>query len=625
MRLLVAVLERGAENVAQRRARIGGAVLRDGFLLFGNFQRLDRNLHLAGLLIELDHAGIDLLADGETFGALIVAITGQLRPLDEGGEVGARDLHLDAGFLHFEHFASDDRALLDVARLREGVAFELLDAERDALLFDIDVEHHGLDHVALLEVVDHLLARKLPVEIGQMDHAVDVALEPEEQAELGLVLDLALDRRSHREFFDEDFPGITHGLLEAQRNPPLDRIDFQDLHFDFLRGGDDLAGVHVLFGPRHFRDVDQAFDARLQFDERAVVGDVGDAAGEAGVERILGLDALPRIVQQLLHAERDAVGLVVDLDDLDLHGLADGEHLGRVIDPPPGDIGDVQEAVDAAEINERTVIGDVLDHAVDHLALFEVLHQFLALLGAGLLENRAARHHDVAAAAIHLEDLERLRVVHQRSDVADRTDIDLRTRQEGDSSVEIDGEAALDLVEDDAVNLLVVVEGLLELAPAFLAARLVARQHGFAKRIFDPVEEHLDLVANLEIAFAAGAGEFAQRHAAFGLQADVDDGHVLFNCNYLALDDGAFLQIAAGEGLVQHCSEIVTRRIIRSSSRSHLFSNAGYCRPFGLKGASRVKCQGSANPDDRCLREAQQRAGSMPARSIRLMSRIPQK
>ena len=450
-----------------------------------------------------------------------------------------------------------------------------------------------------------------------MDHAVDVAVETEEQTELGLVLDFAFDGRTDRELLDEDFPGIAHGLLEAERDAALDRIHFENLHFDFLRGRNDLAGVHVLLGPRHFRDVDQAFDARLQFDERAVVGDVGDAAGEARVQRVLGLDALPRIVQQLLHAERNAVGLVVDLDDLDLHGLADGEHLGRVIDPAPGDIGDVEQAVDAAEINERTVVGDVLDHAVDHLTLFEVLDQFLALFGAGLFENRAARHHDVAAAAIHLEDLERLRVVHQRRNVADRTDVDLRARQEGNGTVEVDGEAALDLVEDDAVNLLVVVEGLLELAPAFLAARLVARQHGFAECVFDPVEEHLDFVTDLQVALTARAGEFAQRHAAFGLQADVDDGHVLFNCNYLALDDGAFLQIAAGEGLVEHCSEIVTGRIIRSSSRSHLFSNAGYCRQLGLMGVSRVRCQGSAKPDDRCLREAQQRAGSMPARSIR--------
>src|ERR1700761_1103304 len=529
--LLVAVLERGAQDVAQRRAGIGGAVLRDGFLFLGDFERLDRDLHLAGFLVELDHPRIDLFADGETFGALIGALTRQLGPLDEGGEVGTGDLDLDTALLDLEHFASHDRALLDVARLGERVALELLDAERDALLFDIDVEHHGLDHVALLEVVDHLLARQLPVEVGEMDHAVDIAFEPEEQTELGLVLDFALDGGTDRELLDEDFPGVAHGLLEAERNAALDRIDFEDLHLDFLRGGDDLAGMHVLLGPRHFGDVDQAFDARLEFDERAVVGDVGDAAVEARVERILGLDALPRIVEQLLHAERDTVGLVVDLDDLDLHRLTDGQHLGRMVDTTPRNIGDVQQTVDAAEVNERTVIGDVLDDAVDHLTLFEVLHQLLALLGAGLFQDRAAGNDDVAAAAVHLEDLERLRVVHQRSHVADRADVDLRARQEGHGPVEVDGEAALDLVEDDAVDLFVVLERLLQLAPALLAARLVARQRGFAERILDAVEEHFDLVADLQFAITAGARKFAQRDAALGLQADVDDGHVLFNRN----------------------------------------------------------------------------------------------
>src|SRR5215471_3970899 len=359
-----AVLERGAQNVPQGRPRIGGAVLSDGFLLLGDFQRLDRDLDLAGLLVELDHPRIDLFTDREAFGALVVAIARQFGALDEGGEVGTDDLHLDAGLLDLQHLAGDDRTLLDVAGLGEWIALDLLDAERDTLLLDIHIEHHGLHHVALLVVVDHLLARKLPVEVGEVDHAVDVALEAEEQAELGLVLDLALNHRTGRMLLDEDLPRVAHGLLEAERDAALDGIDFQHLHFDFLRGRDDLAGVHVLLGPRHLGDVDQAFDARLELDERAVVGDVGDAAGEARTQRVLGLDALPRVIQQLLHAERDAVRLVVDLDDLDLHGLADAEHLGRMVDAAPRDVGDVQKAVDAAEINECTVIGDVLDHAV---------------------------------------------------------------------------------------------------------------------------------------------------------------------------------------------------------------------------------------------------------------------
>ncbi len=118
--------------------------------------------------------------------------------------------------------------------------------------------------------------------------------------------------------------------------------------------------------------------------------------------------------------------------------------LGRVVDAAPGHVGDMQQAVDAAQIHERTVFGDVLDDAVDDLALFERGDQLGTSLGAGLFEDGAARHDDVAAAAIHLEDLEGLRLAHQRADVADRTDVDLRTRQEGHGAVEIDGVAALD-------------------------------------------------------------------------------------------------------------------------------------------------------------------------------------
>src|ERR1700709_728477 len=126
---------------------------------------------------------------------------------------------------------------------------------------------------------------------------------------------------------------------------------------------------------------------------------------------------------------------------------------------------------------------------------------------------------------------------------------------------------------------------------ALSRARLVARQHGLAERILDAVEKHLDLVADLEFAIAAGSCEFTQRHAAFGLQADVDDGHVLFDRNNDALDDGAFLQVATGKGLVEHRGKIVAGGLIgSSSSRSHLFSRCGYRRRFGLRGASGVKC-----------------------------------
>ncbi len=158
-----------------------------------------------------------------------------------------------------------------------------------------------------------------------------------------------------------------------------------------------------------------------------------------------------------------------------------------------------------------------------------------------------------------LENLERLRDVHQWRDVAHRADVDLAARQEGDRSVEVDREAALHLVEDHPFDLLVLLKSLLELDPALLAARLVARDHGFAERVLDTLEIDLDLVADAWRGVAAMVGEFLERDAPFSLEADVDDGHVFFDRDDLALDDRAFEGFVLAVGLVQKRGEILAR------------------------------------------------------------------
>ena len=118
-------------------------------------------------------------------------------------------------------------------------------------------------------------------------------------------------------------PRILLDLLQTERDAALVGIDFEHLHLDLLAGGDDLAGMDVLLGPAHLRDVDQALDAGLELDEGAIVGDVGDRALEARAHGIFGGDALPRIGLELLDAEADTLRLGIDADDLHLHRVAD--------------------------------------------------------------------------------------------------------------------------------------------------------------------------------------------------------------------------------------------------------------------------------------------------------------
>src|SRR6202012_1285938 len=128
--------------------------------------------------------------------------------------------------------------------------------------------------------------------------------------------------------------------------------------------------------------------------------------------------------------------------------------------------------------HEGAIIGDVLDHAFHDLFFLQRSDQAGTFFGAALFQNGAARYDDVAAAAIHFQDLERLGLVHQRADIARPAHVQPAAGQEGHGAVEIDGEAALDAAEDHALDAALIVEGLFQFDPAFFAAGLVAAQHG---------------------------------------------------------------------------------------------------------------------------------------------------
>ena len=244
-----------------------------------------------------------------------------------------------------------------------------------------------------------------------------------------------------------------------------------------------------------------------------------------------------------------------------------------MVDAPPRDIRDVQQTVDAAEIDEGAVVGDVLDHAFQDLSFLKVRDKLAALFLSAFLEDGAARDHDVAAAAVHLEDLERLRRTEQRRDVADGTDVDLAARQERHGARKVDGETALDPAEDRAGHLLIGLEALLQQRPGFFAARLLARQDGLAVAIFHSFEIHIDDVADADLFASVVTVEFSEGHPPFRFQARVDYREIIFNGYDVTLDHRSFETVLAAKGLVQKIGETfflhyVSSHIFRTSFRT---------------------------------------------------------
>src|SRR5690606_35249029 len=403
------------ELLAQERAELGRAagsfggglvVLGHRLAALGLVLGLDRELHLAALAVGADDLGFDAVADLQLVGGVLDALV---------RDVAHREVALDAvaqvddraARVHFLDGAVDDRA----ARIagHEGahrVLLELLDTQADALALRVHRQHHGLDGVALLVVADDLLGVGVPADVGQVHEAVDTAFQADEDAEVGDRLDLALDLVALLVDRGEGLPRVGGDLLHAQRDAAALLVHVQDHDLDVVAHLADLLRVDVLVGPVHFRNVHQALDARLDLHERAVVGDVGDLAEHAGVGRVAAGDVVPRILAELLQAQADAVALAVVLQHAHFQLGAHFNDFGRMAHALPGHVGDVQQAVDAAQVHERAVVGEVLDHALEHGALDQLLHQRLALLGVLALGHRAAGDDDVVALAVQLDELE---------------------------------------------------------------------------------------------------------------------------------------------------------------------------------------------------------------------------
>ena len=213
--------------------------------------------------------------------------------------------------------------------------------------------------------------------------AVDAFLDLDEGTVVGEVADRALDHGPRRVLAGDLVPGVDLGLLHAQGDFLLVLVDAQDDDLDLVADVDQLAGVVDPLGPAHLGDVDQALDALLELDEGAVAHDVDDLAGDAGADRVLLLDVFPRAGGLLLEAQRDLFAVLVDVQDHDLDLVVDLEHVAGMVDPAPAHVGDVQQAVDAAQVDERAEVGDVLDRALADLADLDLLEELLLLLSRG--------------------------------------------------------------------------------------------------------------------------------------------------------------------------------------------------------------------------------------------------
>ena len=250
--------------------------------------------------------------------------------------------------------------------------------------------------------------------------------------------------------------------------------------------------------------------------------------------------------------ERDPFGRGVVLQHDDVDVVADLDDFRRVGHSAPRHVRDVQQPVDAAQVDERAVVGQVLDCAAKRLALHQRVERRLLLLRVFFFEEDLARKHDVAALLVDLDDAHAELLAAQGVEVAHRPHVDLRSRQERPHA-DVDGQAPLDALDDTADHDLPVLEGGLDLVPNLHLLGFFARQDDVALAILCPLEQHVDDVARLRHHLTALVDELLEGNDALGLESDVDHDLGRRHLHHRALDDFAFRQVA--EAVIVHVDQ----------------------------------------------------------------------
>ena len=170
----------------------------------------------------------------------------------------------------------------------------------------------------------------------------------------------------------------------------------------------------------------------------------------------------------------------------------------------------MQQAVDAAEIDERPVLGEVLHHAGDHRAFVKMFQRGALADGDLFLDRRFARDHHIAAAAVQLDDLDRNVLPDQRIEIVHGARIGLRTGHEGLDAY-IHREAAFHAAQHAAGDHQLLLVRLFEIVPdAQARGARVREQHVPFGLLAGVIDHHVDGIAGLHRHFAGRGPETAR-------------------------------------------------------------------------------------------------------------------
>ena len=490
-----------------------------------------------GILVEFDYLEVEFLIDLGLRAVFLDEVLGSGEALDSVGKLDNCALveHLDDGTLMY---GTGSEHCLEYF---PGILLKLLVAQGEATVVLVDFEDDNFDVGADLGEFRRMFYFLGPGEVGNVDEAVYALFDFNEYSEVGKVAHFGGVLASDGIFDFDILPGILLELLEAEAHLALLAVEGKDDGFHFVADFEEvLSGTQVL-RPAHFADVDQALDAGSNLHECAVIGHDDNFSLDLVADFEFGCQGIPGMGHELLETQGDALLLVVEVENNDVELLVKLHNFLGVVYAAPGEVGDVDKTIYAAQIDEHTVGGDVLDGSLENLTFFEFGDNLALLLLEFGLDESLVGNDNVLEFGVDFDNLEFHGLANEDIIVTDGLDVDLRTGQEGLDAEDVDDHAAFGAALDVTLDDFVVFEGLVDAFPGAGSARLAVRQDKLALLVFLIFDEHFHNVAHLDVGIVA---EFVHGDDTVGLVADVN--HSL---TFVQGDDGTFDYVLVFDGV----------------------------------------------------------------------------
>ena len=215
------------------------------------------------------------------------------------------------------------------------ILFELLVAEAQTAAVLVNFENnnvHFSTELCEFRGVFNLLG---PAEVRDVNETVNTFFKLNEYAEVCEVANLTSVLTANGEFLFDVLPRIVFKLLDTERHLAFLAVECEDNSVNLITNFEEFLCAAQVLAPRHFANVDKAFNTRSNLNESTVVCHNDNLTVNLVTNLEVCIKSIPRMRSELLQTECDTLLLFIEVENYNVQLLVEFNNLVWIVYAAP--------------------------------------------------------------------------------------------------------------------------------------------------------------------------------------------------------------------------------------------------------------------------------------------------